>query len=703
MSAVDTAFANQALALSVQHWMDLGRGQDPVTGTPDNIEEAAVRITNMFLIRIIALYHCDQLEDLSTSTIAVAVLDSPESAIQLTKQITPSLTLQLETYVTCMLYGYVNDLPFHNYQHAYHVCVSANKFMESMLLSYTRSNNHKNNNNHNKPRDIFGLNSSPLSLMALIFAALIHDVGHTGVSNFQRAQDDPALAEKHQDSSLHEHHSLHIAFDELLKDEYSELRQVMFKEPSHYETFRSLVYDAVLSTDIANPGRAEEAKLKYFAAFPKAGCDEEAVETENNRRSSISSNISMPRVSTKQNRRASGQTVSSVNSDITMDSYSMMKHQNKVTRNTALTLQSWRAATGSNHSVTPNRRVARRHSIETLSSTFSEFAADSIRMTREKPTETTRRSSIGGGLTRRSSLGEGGARTQQRRLSASHSADTGLIGMAHELRRHASTSDVYGKKSRSKRSCNKNSSKRSDSLELVGSGVGRDKEGEDPDDYDGDSSLSLTPPSSDDEFDGVVITGITGVKHSPGQLPKKNGVDIEATELLGPPMALRDNRRMTRRASNGGTPAKFGSIQEESAQNMNYSNGNFAARDFNDVVANVADDLRAAVVIELLLRASDVAHWYQSWDTMTHYNRRIFQELCKASNDGRGFDPRPNWFDNQAKIMETYLLPLAEQIEYLGVLRKGSGIDLVASLESNNDLWLVRGFDVVEALKSESK
>ena len=668
MSATaDTSFANHALALSVQHWMDLGRGQDPVTGTPGSIEEAAIRITNILIIRLIALHHSHRVEDLATSTVAVAVMSSPESSL-LMEQITPSLTLQLETYVTCMLYGYVNELPFHNYQHAYHVCVSANKFIESILIS---------SGNGNPSQNAFGLGSNPLSLLALIFAALVHDVGHTGVSNFQRAKDDQPLAEKHQDPSLHEHHSLHIAFDELLKDEYSELRKVMFKEPSDYETFRQLVFDAVLSTDIANPARAEEAKLKYFDAFPMAGSKEGPAE-EINRRSSIASNISMPRASTKENRRGS---VSSVSSDITMDSYSMMKHQNKVTRNTAVTLQAWRAANGSNHS-SPKRHLARRHSIETISSNFSEFAADSIRMTRDRP-EHARRSSVGG--------------VPQRRLSASHSTDTGLMGMALERRR----TDGLGKDSKSKR---RPKSKRSKSLDFVGAGVGGDAD----DQYDGESSISMTPPSSDDEFDGVVITGITGAKGSP-RLPMKNpiisSVDIESYDMmLNPPVSTkteRDNRRMTRRASNGGAPAaNIGSIHEEQVVNGNFDVG----RKPKDTKfgGGAADDLRAAVLIELCLRASDVAHWYQSWDTMTHFNRRIFQELCKASNNGRGFDPRPNWFDNQAKIMETYLLPLAEQIEYLDVLRKGSGIDLVASLESNNDLWLVKGFDVVETLKAET-
>ena len=667
----DKSFANHALALSVQNWMDLGQGQDPLTGTPDNIEEAALRITNIIIVRLIALHHSHRFEDLSTSTVAMTIMNSSDDSATFMEKITPSLILQLETYVTCMLYGYVNDLPFHNYQHAYHVCISANKFIESMLLSKST-------------RDTFGLASNPLYLVALLFAALIHDVGHTGVSNFQRAKDEQDMAESYQDSSIHEHHSLSLAFDELLKDEYEELRQVMFTESSQFEMFRQLVFEAVLSTDIANPARAEENKTKYFEAFPMAGSD--GCEEDDNRRSSIASNISMPRAGNKDNRRASGHTVTSVSSDITMDSYSMMKHQNKVARTTGVKLQSGRrtsnssglASNGSGQSQ-PKRRLARRHSIETISSNFSEFAADSIRMTRERPNE--RRSSIGG------------PGVPQRRLSAGHCSDTGLAGMAQDLRRNMKAnleteiSDVFEKEkkssdgapsSRLKRS-NKHA-KRSHSIDLVGAGVGGEPERDD------DSSLSLTPPSSDDEFDGVVIHGTTGSPGSPRRLVNKMNGGGEAFDVLG-----RQTKFLTRRSSSAGGPSStIRSIQEEEN-----------ADEFSSANAEAGGELRAAVIIELCLRASDVAHWYQSWDTMTHFNSRIFQELCHACNGDRGFDPRPNWFDNQAKIMETYLLPLAEQIEYIGVLRKGSGIDLVASLESNNDLWLVRGFDVVETLKAE--
>jgi len=747
LNNLDTTFAKHGLALSVQHWMDLGRGDDPLTGSPSDIEEAAIRITSLLLVRILAMYHYykdnDALLDLATSTICRAVLETKEdgegflSAETIQQVASPSILLQLETFVTCMLYGYHNkENPFHNYQHAYHCVVSANKFIESMLLTV----------NPDKPRNVFGLGSDPLTLMALIFAALIHDVGHTGVGNFQRAQDEKELVVKFDgDSSLHELNSLHIAFDELAKDEYEELRSVMFlpnpnMQNLHFETFKTLVWEAVLSTDIATPSRAEAAKVKYFDAFPTAGLDEEGLDEDGyagggaTRRSSIASNISMPRAGhnskqangavareAQKSRRASAETVSS---DITTDSYSMMKTQNKVSRNTAAALLQRRASNGSGGAAVPRRMISRRHSIETVASHYSEFAADSIRMTRENE------GTAGIRTMRRASL-TGGAPQQRRMTGSHHSPETGLAGMAYERRSSlggttGSGGDAAylakaGYNRRGSGDHNRRGSgehhnrrgsgdrhrrgsggktKRTNSIDLVGSGVGGGM-GE----YDGDSSLS---GSSVDDYDGVVVTGKPS-DHS----------NQDANAMLSTPVssqADREQRRhVTQRRMSNGVPVKFGSIpqghkiteenpgESEASGHLEPEEDMYGYGDHSSGAMDSPEDLRRQVVMELCLRAADVAHWYQSWDTMIHFNRRIYLELCKASNGGRGFDPRPNWFDNQAKIIETYLLPLAEQLEYIGALRRGSGIDLVSSLESNNDLWLVRGFDVVEALKKEEQ
>lgn len=114
------------------------------------------------------------------------------------------------------------------------------------------------------------------------------------------------------------------------------------------------------------------------------------------------------------------------------------------------------------------------------------------------------------------------------------------------------------------------------------------------------------------------------------------------------------------------------------------------------------DDLRASVVLELLLRAADVAHHLQKWESMTHWMSCLFRELLAAHKAGRGFDPRPGWFDNQVKIVEHYLMPLTSQLNEIGVFGEDVGPTFLENVEENLDRWMIEGFDVMAPLFAES-
>ena len=115
------------------------------------------------------------------------------------------------------------------------------------------------------------------------------------------------------------------------------------------------------------------------------------------------------------------------------------------------------------------------------------------------------------------------------------------------------------------------------------------------------------------------------------------------------------------------------------------------------------DDLKAAVVIECLLKAADVAHNFQSWDNVELWMSRLYKELVKAHEAGRGHDPRPGWFDNQIRIFESYLMPLANKLEQIGVFGDVVGPSFAKILESNQDSWMVKGFDLTMAWQQDEK
>lgn len=122
-------------------------------------------------------------------------------------------------------------------------------------------------------------------------------------------------------------------------------------------------------------------------------------------------------------------------------------------------------------------------------------------------------------------------------------------------------------------------------------------------------------------------------------------------------------------------------------------------RDNADLDFDEPDDLKAAVIMELMLRAADVSHNMQSWENMTLWMSRLFKELISAHEAGRGIDPCRYWFDNQIKVIEYYLMPLANRLEEVGVFVDEVGASFAEVLQENHDRWMIEGFDLIPTWK----
>lgn len=655
----------------------------------------------------------------------------------------------------------------------------------------------------------YGLRSDPVALMTLLFASLVHDVEHTGVTNRQRAQEEDELALLYNDQSIHEQRSLRLAFGELLKDEYSDWRSILFPDPEEdYRFFRAIVIDAVLSTDIASPERAQLSRSRWTEAF--GGMKMDVV-----RRSSIVSNISLPRargpVAIPTNRRGSNASINSFVSDVTTDSYAMMKKQQKVDaynarfkqmrRMSNQSTQSW----DSYHSDFANDSLALQvkkpaTDDDSLCSFGSGLAPDSVAFMMQKRTR--RRSSVGNGqgvVKRRNSLGSTGlpadvqGRFRRRNSTGTRSSNEGF---------HSITEDSIG--IQQKRYEGQGATRRKN-----GSGWDGD-EVEVFQSYDDDDSLSLTPPSSGDEYDGVVMSGVTLSNYADeltsALASPTNGFLASPTKrfLASPtngnvvrPIAYRRtksaeesaqdpeqalpvsrkvhrsssmdlatlntrkargivpgrrgstgmgrrgstghvNSRFTRRASTGTTtitrlsPLR-GAIQEEPGQEpplasprqrlgirrsmdlsgesiVTYSRrssvgaaSTLSQESADTVDYDEPDPMRSAVIIELLLKAADVAHSLQGWETYIKWSDRMFMELAAAHADDRGHDPAATWFENQTMIMENYLLPLARKLNDIGIFGETFGPAFADIVEDNFDQWLLDGFELSGELEKVAK
>lgn len=195
-------------------------------------------------------------------------------------EISPAVMSQLREYVSIIASKY-NDNPFHNFDHASHVTMSASKLLSRIVVpesvDYDREN--KKDIAADLHDNTYGITSDPLTQFAAIFCSLIHDVDHQGISNFQLGTEQPDMAEKYRNRSLAEQNSIDIAWDILMQPEFRSLQQAIFSTVSELARFRQLLVNLVLATDIFDKDFKTLRNSRWDRAFhsksEEEGKDEE--------------------------------------------------------------------------------------------------------------------------------------------------------------------------------------------------------------------------------------------------------------------------------------------------------------------------------------------------------------------------------------------------------------------------------------------
>lgn len=217
--------------INVQDWMDLGKPCQPSYSTDMNeMKDTLCSLLNF------------RLEKLADSRSDSCRSDSSRNLIT-------SITHSIAQYVEriCELY-IIND--YHNFHHAYHVTLSINKLVEMMIV-----------NNHI-------LHDDYLTHFALVFSALVHDVGHKGIPNFILIKLGDELAETYNKTSMAEKNSIQIAFAILNEEYFSPLRKKIYGSNSaDAAKFENIARDTILCTDIFNANRMAIAKDRWAIAF----------------------------------------------------------------------------------------------------------------------------------------------------------------------------------------------------------------------------------------------------------------------------------------------------------------------------------------------------------------------------------------------------------------------------------------------------
>lgn len=189
---------------------------------------------------------------------------------------------ELRAYVARIASMY-QDVNFHNFEHASHVTMSAQKLINKVVLrdaaEYASSSRQKDEeekkSGDNKGKSdkanlffsTYGISADPLAQFAVVFAALVHDVDHTGVPNIQLIKEKPDLADKYKNISVAENNSIKCAWSQLMQPEFTNLRKCVFETNDDESRFRQLLINVVIATDIADRERRAGERVRWEKAF----------------------------------------------------------------------------------------------------------------------------------------------------------------------------------------------------------------------------------------------------------------------------------------------------------------------------------------------------------------------------------------------------------------------------------------------------
>jgi len=119
------------------------------------------------------------------------------------------------------------------------------------------------------------------------------------------------------------------------------------------------------------------------------------------------------------------------------------------------------------------------------------------------------------------------------------------------------------------------------------------------------------------------------------------------------------------------------------------------------LIENDQNALRATIVMEHIIQASDVCHTMQHWQIYRKWNRRLFWELLLAHRAGRmAANPISFWYQGELDFFDNYIIPLGKKLKECNVFGVSSDECLNYALR-NRDEWEARGKEITKELLEE--
>lgn len=195
----------------------------------------------------------------------VAVLKQRLVAIQVqrngTDKIDDKVEQQLKQHVSGIASMYRTNA-FHNFEHCSHITMAVTK-----MLSRVKGDESATGTlvEEEFTRDI---TSDPLTQFAVIYAALIHDVDHTGASNDQLIKEGAEIATIYENKSVAENHSFNLSWTYLVGSDFKDLVECITGGiPSERDRLFTLVLKAVLATDVFDKDLKADREKRWASVF----------------------------------------------------------------------------------------------------------------------------------------------------------------------------------------------------------------------------------------------------------------------------------------------------------------------------------------------------------------------------------------------------------------------------------------------------
>jgi hypothetical protein len=175
---------------------------------------------------------------------------------------------QLRLYVSSIAAMH-RDNAFHNFEHASHVMMSVSKLLSRIVApdEVLKGDDEEHNVALSLHDHTYGITSDPLTQFSVVLAALIHDVDHAGVSNFQLIKEGAKIATVFRQKSVAEQNSIVLAWDRLMESRFTALRSHIYGDPDELKRFRQLMVNTVLATDIFDKELQALRKNRWDTAF----------------------------------------------------------------------------------------------------------------------------------------------------------------------------------------------------------------------------------------------------------------------------------------------------------------------------------------------------------------------------------------------------------------------------------------------------